>query len=232
MFVWAIAPFRCFGVRKRGRPTLVLRVKNSYWSKFWPGCQPVQLSADRFYPSASLFTWLKTHGWHYRLRLKGNLIVDTGEGDETTAGALAQGVTGRYLPDVRLFAHEGVMTNPGILHETGHPEPWIIAMDCTPTRAAVLDYAARWSIGPMFPDFKNRGFKLENSQLEHADRLERMVLIITLAMYWCVRVGQEDAMNCPAPLEKKRKRKQSRSTGASRSSNAAWCPGSRAVCVI
>jgi len=65
----------------------------------------VLLLGDRFYPSADLFTWLHQHGWQYRLRLKGNLTVDTGLG-ETTTGELADGVTERYLPDVRLF-HSG-----------------------------------------------------------------------------------------------------------------------------
>jgi hypothetical protein len=46
-------------------------------------------------------------------------------------------------------------------------------MDCPSTRAAVLDYGARWAIEPTFSDFKSRGFHLENSQLEHADRLDR-----------------------------------------------------------
>lgn len=102
----------------------------------------VLLAADRFYPSVGLFAWLHAHGWGYRLRLKRNLVVDPGEGDEMTTGDLAQGVKERYLSGVRLFA-PGVSTNLGILHEGGHPEPWIIAMDCLPTRAAVLDYGAR-----------------------------------------------------------------------------------------
>ena len=149
----------------------------------------VWLAADRFYPSCDLFEWLHTHGWQYRLRLKGNVLADPGYGDETTTGELAQGVKERYLPKVRLFAR-GVMTNLGILHEPGHPDPWIIAMDCLPTRAAVLDYGARWGIEPMFSDFKSRGFELEDSQLELADQLERLVLIIVLAMHWCVCVGR------------------------------------------
>src|SRR5512135_2236935 len=78
----------------------------------------VLLWGDRFYPSADLFTGVHQHGWEYRLRLKGNLAVDTGFG-ETTTGALADGVTERYLPEVRLF-HRGVPTNLGILHEAGH----------------------------------------------------------------------------------------------------------------
>jgi len=71
--------------------------------------------------------------------LKGALLADPGYGDEKwTTGELAQGVKERYLPKVRLFAR-GIMTNLGILHESGHPEPWIITMDCHPTRTAILD---------------------------------------------------------------------------------------------
>jgi hypothetical protein len=194
-----------------------------------PAGAKVLLSADRFYPSADLFAWLDAHGWGYRLRLKGNLLADAGHGDAATTGGLARGVTERYLPGVRLFA-QGVMTNLGILHEAGHPEPWIIAMDCAPTRAAVLDYGARWAIEPMFSDFKGRGFELEDSQLGHADRLERMILVMSLAMHGCVRVGRDDAMDSPTPLEKKRRRKATRAIGALGSSTAAWCPGSHGAC--
>jgi hypothetical protein len=115
----------------------------------------VLLSADRFYPSVNLFDWLYAHGWRYRLRLKGNLLADPGYGDEVTTGDLAQGVKERYLTKVSLFA-SGVLTNLDILHEAGHPEPWIIAMECPPTRTAVLDYGTRWGIEPMFSDFKGR----------------------------------------------------------------------------
>ena len=99
-------------------------------------------------------------------------------------------------------------------------------MDCSPTRAAVLDYGARWAIEPTFSDFKSRGFQLEDSQLEHADRLERLILIMALAMHGCVRIGQDDALQRPTPLEKKRTRRPISSTGVLKNSAAAWCPGS------
>lgn len=194
-----------------------------------PAGAAVMLSADRFYPSAALFAWLHTHGWCYRLRLKGNLTVDTGSCEATT-GELAHGVTERYLPDVRLFTG-GVPTNLGILHEAGHEEPWIIAMECTPTPAAVRDYGVRWAIEPTFSDFKSRGFDLEASQLEHADRLERLILIMALAMYWCVRVGRDDALHRPTPLEKKLTRRPTPTIGASENSTVARYPGSNGGCV-
>ncbi len=103
-------------------------------------------------------------------------------------------------------------------------------MDCRPTRTAVLDYAARWGIEPMFSDFKSRGFELEDSQLGQADRLERLVLIMALAMHWCVCVGRTEAANHPTPLEKKRESKPTRSIGVLKNSIVAWSPCSNEDC--
>jgi hypothetical protein len=194
-----------------------------------PADATVLLLGDRFYPSAELFAWLQQHGWQYRLRLKGNLTVDTGF-CETTTGELADGVTERYLPDVRLF-HRGVPTNLGIWHEAGHEAPWIIAMDCPPTKSTVRDYGTRWVIEPTFADFKSRGFQLEDTQLQAPDRLARLILIMTLAMYWCVQVGRHEALYNPTPLEKKPRRRPTLTIGVSKRCGVACCRGSNAACV-
>jgi len=180
-----------------GQKVLLERIRD-----WLPAGVEVVLLADRFYPSIELFEWLHAQGWHYRLRLKGNLNVDPGFGDLTTTGELAAGQTERYLANVRLFNH-GVPTNLGILHEAGHPEPWIIAMDETPNRATVLDYHSRWGVEPLFSDVKSRGFDLEATQLRDPDRLDRLLLIMALALYWCVWTGLEDARDHPTALEKK-----------------------------
>ena len=194
-----------------------------------PAGAEVLLLADRFYPSVELFAWLHGQDWHCRLRLKGNLNVDPGFGDVATTGELAAGHTERYLPNVRLF-DRGVPTNLGILHEAGQPEPWIIAMNDPPNRATVRDHGSRWGIEPLFSDFKSRGFQLEDTQLRAPDRLDRLLLIMALAMYWCVRVGQADARHRPTPLEKKLETKPIRTTGPLKNWPAAPSPGSSAVC--
>ncbi len=116
-----------------------------------------------------------------------------------------------------------------LLHQADNPEPWIIAMDCTPTRAAVLDYGVPWVIESMFSDFKSRGFDLQDSQLDHADRLQRLMLIMALAMHWCVRIGRDDASY---RARKKLTRKPILSTGAPESATAEPCYGSPAGCGI
>jgi hypothetical protein len=191
-----------------------------------PGAR-VQLAADRFYPSAALFRWLQAHDWCYRLRLKKNLLADLGVGDVTTTGALADSHRERYERDVMLF-ESGVMTHVGIVHDAGHDEPWIIAMDSAPTRAKVLDYAARWPIEPMFSDFKSRGFGLEETHLQDPDRLDRLVLIMALAMHWCVAAGRHDALTNPTPAEKKPGHRPTPATGASVKPIAPCCLGSNA----
>lgn len=202
------------------------KVLERVWA-WLPATANVLLLADRFYPSVELFEGLHRHSWQYRLRLKGNLRVDTGD-HETTTGALAHGVTERYLAEVRVFT-SGVATNLGILHEAGHEVPWIIAMECPPSKAAVLDYGARWAIEPTFSDFKSRGFQLEDSHLQAPDRLDHLILIMTLAMYWCVRAGRYDALYNPTPLEKKPRLRPTPTIGVSKRSGVASSPGLNAV---
>jgi Transposase DDE domain len=161
----------------------------------------VLLLADRFYPSVGLLSWLKQARWHYRWRLKGSLTIDVGRGGIETVGELAAGGREGYEPQAWLFA-AGVETNIGILPEEGHPELWIIALDCTPTKAAVRGYGLRWGIEPIFSDFKSRGFGLEDTQLHHPDRVERLIALMALAMYWCMRTGREEALANPTPTEK------------------------------
>ncbi|MGB5084853.1 MAG: transposase [Methylocystis silviterrae] len=146
----------------------------------------IMLAADRFYGTAQLIGWCQKAGWSYRIRLKGNLTL-AHEGGELTTGEVAQrlphGVMGAELYG------SGVSTNIGILHEKGHKEPWIIAMDANPGKYTVLDYGMRWGIENMFSDFKSRGFGLMQSHIQKPDRLERLILIMSIALYWAISCG-------------------------------------------
>ena len=95
------------------------------------------------------------------------------------------------------------MTSIGIINDPGHDEPWFIAMSDRPGYLTTLDYASRWGIEPMFSDFKSRGFGLEQSQLQTPDRLSRLLLVMSLALYFAVSTGQWDAAANPSVDEKK-----------------------------
>lgn len=160
----------------------------------------VMLAADRFYGTASLIRWCQQHGWNYRIRLKDNLILNH-EGGEITTGDAAKAKMSALL-DATLN-ETGVKTHIGILHEKGHKEPWIIAMNDTPSKGRVLDYGMRWGIEPMFSDFKSRGFGITQTKLQHADRIERLILVLAIALYWAVSTGMMPSEKPPNITEKK-----------------------------
>ncbi len=64
----------------------------------------------------------------------------------------------------------------------GHPEPWFIAMSADPSKEKVLAYGQIRGIEAMFSDFKSKG--MTNTQLKDPKRIERLILVLTIAMYF------------------------------------------------
>lgn len=155
--------------------------------KLWiPNNSNVLLAGDRFYGSKKLIEWCQDSNWEYRLRLKGNFIIKQNNKSLKTLNQL-ESENIKYIEKANMKL--GITTDIGILHEKGHKEPWFIAMDSKPTKLKILDYAKRWGIENMFSDFKSRGFSLMNSKIKLADRLQRLVMVASIAFHWAVSVG-------------------------------------------
>lgn len=156
--------------------------------------------ADRFYGTSGLVSLCQELGWGYRIRLKGNLIFHHEGTEITSQDAYEVGL--KALENAR-FHNTSVTTHIGIIHDDGHKEPWFIAMDCPPNEYKTLDYGLRWSIEAMFSDFKSRGFGIEDTQMRYKDRLERLILVMTLALYWATSTGMWHQKKHASPFEKK-----------------------------
>jgi len=166
-----------------------------------PEAARVRLLGDRFYGTPALIAHCQALDWDYRLRLKGNLRAWVDGADAGSVEQLARCTP--YRTGVELTARR-VRTNVGFIQDPGHEESWIIAMSETPGYLTTLDYARRWGIEPMFSDFKTRGFGLEDSQIRYPDRLARLILVMTLALYLAVSTGQWDALHHATPAERRR----------------------------
>jgi hypothetical protein len=163
------------------------------------GTRPV-LMGDRFYGSPDLIAWCGERGWGWRLRLKQELLVFEDGGESTLAACFARG---EHLLSGIALTEKRVATNVAMVHEPGHPEPWIIALSEAPTVHRAFDYGLRWGIEAMFSDFKSRGFGLADSHLQRGERLDRLVLVMALALFWAVSTGMWDAIHHATPDEKK-----------------------------
>lgn len=168
-----------------------------------PAGAKVMLAADRFYGTSALIKWCQAAGWAYRIRLKGNLTLTHAGGEMTTGEAVH--LTPKGLIGAELCGN-GVHTNIGIIHEKGHSEPWIIAMNATPSEGTTLDYGLRWGIEALFSDFKSRGFGLMQSKIQKPERLERLILIMAIAMHWALSCGMTQAQETEKKNRKSRKR--------------------------
>lgn len=164
-----------------------------------PAQARVTLMGDRFYGSPALIGWCRAAGWGYRLRCKQDLLVFEAGGETTLGECFARG--DHHLSDIRL-TEQRVPTNIAMIHESGHPEPWIIALSDPPSAWRAYDYGLRWGIEAMFSDLKTRGFDLEDSQIQRTDRLDRLVLVLSLALYWAVSTGMWDSLETKRPAEK------------------------------
>lgn len=160
----------------------------------------VVLLGDRFFATANLIAYLKQIGWDYRLRIKGNLIVGYRTIEAKAEDLESLGLT--FLEDATLTGVRE-QTNIAVVHEDGHEKAWIIAMAKKPDSYKALDYGMRWGIESMFSDFKTRGFGLEDSQMRYPQRLERLILIMAIAMIWAVLSGMWHLDHYPLPYEKR-----------------------------
>src|SRR3954465_6262006 len=186
----------------------------------------VVLMGDRFYGTPDLIALCRALGRGWRLRLKQDLLVFADGGETTLAACFARGE--RMLDGIELTGKR-VATNVAMVHEPGHPEPWIIALSEAPTVHRAFDYGLRWGIEAMFSDFKSRGFGLEDSQLRHPDRLARLLLVMALALHWAVSTGMWEAARQPLPAGKKPRRNgRGRWPAAEPPSSGAACAASSA----
>jgi hypothetical protein len=151
-----------------------------------PAGSRVVLMGDRFYGTPDLIASCRRLGWGWRLRLRRDLLVFANGGETTLAACFAQGE--HMLGGIEL-TEKRVATNVAMVHEPGHPEPWMIALSEPPTIHRAFDYGLRWGIEAMFSDFKSRGFGLEDSQIQYPDRLARLLLVMALALHWAVSTG-------------------------------------------
>jgi hypothetical protein len=57
-------------------------------------------------------------------------------------------------------------------------------------KSAIADYAKRWGIETLFGMFKTRGFCLESTHLTDAERLSKLLALLSLALCWAILIGE------------------------------------------
>jgi len=152
----------------------------------------VLLLADRGFVDVKLMHLAVDLGWHFTLRAKSNLWVYRAFRNRCKMAALmppkgeihliavAQVTEQRFGPIALALGH--VRTKHGY-------ERWALISDRPPSLATFEEYGRRFDIEENFLDDKSAGFQLESSQLDDANALCRLCLILAAATLYLVSTG-------------------------------------------
>jgi hypothetical protein len=161
-------------------------------AKWLPTRADVLLLGDREFGTGVLAQWALRQGWGVCLRLRAHEYV-------CRAGAPYFEQLPLLLPGQRRFWSHVAFTqkhrvgglNLAMYWAPSAAEPWYLLTTEPTCKRACASYQKRFRIEEMFKDFKNngRGFGLELTGLQHADRLARLLLALALVYTWLLLWG-------------------------------------------
>jgi len=151
----------------------------------------VVLLADRGFADTSLMKHIKSLGWHYRIRIKGNFLVyRKGEKFNLDEIMLLPGKA-VFLNNVYLTASKYGKVNLALAFHLDEKEKWYIVSDEAISTDTFVEYRLRFDIEENFLDDKSNGFQLESSEIRSAEGLERLCMVIAVATLYLVSQGVE-----------------------------------------
>ena len=160
------------------------------------GYSNIMLLADRGFGNHELVNWLQNSSWHYCLRLPC---------DVTLHGARRHPIELKYLYPPKseaVFYHRVGLWLDGELHcnivlanVKGVKEPWAVITDEEPSLQTLWQYGLRFRIEELFLDSKSGAFQLEESKIRNCKSLERLYLVVALALLFATAHGMTVQLN-------------------------------------
>lgn len=132
-------------------------------------------------------------GWNYAIRIACNTYITLPEGTSDRLDHWVPINRNRYFQNVLLTRETKLQTNVSVTWTTdakGQPEMVAIITDQIACRVRLREYGYRMSIEQSFRDDKSGGFDLEHTRLQHAQRIDHLLLAMAIATLWCHELGE------------------------------------------
>jgi hypothetical protein len=146
----------------------------------------VELLGDRGFGDQKLYELLMLYGWDFHIRFRGNIKVESHEGETRAAHdwILPTG-RARMLRDPKVTDDRFAVPAVVVVHAKGMKEPWCVATsrkDFTASQV-VQRYGRRFSIEETFRDTKDLhfGMGLKATHIRKPERRDRMLLLVAMA---------------------------------------------------
>jgi hypothetical protein len=133
-------------------------------------------------------------GWHYAIRVACNTYVTLADGQYGRLDEFVPYRQNRYFQSISLTQKAKLQTNLSVTWTDGSDgkvEIVAVISDRLACRERWRDYGRRMSVEQSFRDDKSGGFDMAHTRLQHADRLERLLLALAIATLWCHELGEQ-----------------------------------------
>jgi len=133
-------------------------------------------------------------GWHYTIRVACNTYITLADGQYGRLDEFVPYQQNRYFQNIALTQEAKLQTNLSVTWTDGSDgkvEIVAVISDRLACRTRLRDYSRRMSVEQSFRDDKSGGFDMAHTRLQHADRLERLLLALAIASLWCHELGEQ-----------------------------------------
>lgn len=145
--------------------------------------------ADREFVGIEWFAWLKKEQIPFCIRIRKNTLTTNRRGGEANVGVLFRDLKvneQRVLPDTRMIWEQRVYLS-ALRLEDG--ELLIVATDKL-LADPIGHYGKRWQIETLFGCLKSKGFNFEDTHIVEPERIDRLLVLLTVAFAWAHKVGE------------------------------------------
>lgn len=158
-----------------------------------PGCT-VTVIGDRGLPSAEVIDACRAVGWDALFRLS----ADARQGHSVRLAGhevrplwdLVSGPGQRWTGPIEVFqAANWRPVELTIRWDRGQTEPWLLVSTQPGGAARVREYRRRAHAEATYVECKRRGYNIEASRIKALDRLERLLVVLHLALWWSTQLG-------------------------------------------
>ena len=159
------------------------------------------LLADRGLVGHPLVQLCQQRHWHYVLRLPAHHTCRPTRGRWAATWLACRQLApqrGRHwFGAVQLWRDQPVAAQVSASWEPDQQDPWIVVSDRPAGRRRLREYALRMRVESTFQDLKRRGWDLEGTVIADRARLDRLLLVVFLSLWWlahlaasCIHHGQ------------------------------------------
>jgi hypothetical protein len=168
------------------------------------GATDCTIIGDSAFGCFAMVKLCEKYRWHYRFRIcaehscehwspQGRLLPTCPVAD------LVSEPGKRFYGHVRLWQENQIETNLSACWEPGEEEALFVISDQPACRKRIVEYQWRWRVESTFQDLKSRGWDWEESHVRRLDRVDRMLFVLFLMVWWlahlaacCIHHGKRD----------------------------------------